>query len=103
VEPNLDPDESALVRARTLHGLGAWDWRPLLGRLQVPVLLIHGRENPIPIEASMEYAMRLPQGRLLVLDESGHFPWLERPVLFFVALNAFLDGTWPEGAQVLRP
>jgi hypothetical protein len=30
---------------------------------------------------------------------SGPFAWIERPQIFFGAVEAFLRGAWPEGAE----
>jgi pimeloyl-ACP methyl ester carboxylesterase len=38
----------------------------------------------------------LPDARLIVIEGSGHFPPLERPDVFFPAVNEFLSGDWPE-------
>ena len=34
---------------------------------------------------------RVPHGELVVLDETGHFPWLESPAEFFAAVDSWLD------------
>ena len=35
----------------------------------------------------------LPQGKALDIEEAGHFPWLERPDVFFEAVEDFLLNT----------
>ncbi len=61
--------------------------------------MIHGTVDFIPLESAGEWAAALPNGRLLVLDGSGHFPYLEVPERFFGAAEAFLKGRWPAGAE----
>jgi pimeloyl-ACP methyl ester carboxylesterase len=35
-----------------------------------------------------------------VIDGAGHFPFVERPEVFFPAIESFLRGNWPPGATV---
>ena len=67
----------------TLPSLGDWDWRPALGAVNAPALVIHGAHDHVPLESAREWASALPNGRLLVLEGSGHFPYLEMPERFF--------------------
>ena len=76
----------------TLQSLGAWDWRPALRGVRAPTLVIHGTEDFIPVATARDWARTLPNGRLLLLDGVGHFPYLEAPDRFFAAVEAFLDG-----------
>jgi proline-specific peptidase len=78
------------------------DWRPQLASVKVPTLVIHGMEDLIPLEASREWAAALPNARLLVIPGVGHFPHLESPEVFFPAVDQFLKGEWPEGAEVVK-
>ena len=57
-----------------------------------PALVIHGREDPIPLESS-EDAARALGARLVVIDGSGHVPYVEQPRALFTAVRAFLDET----------
>lgn len=41
----------------------------------------------------------LPNGRLFVIEQSGHFPFVERPDAFFPAATTFLRGEWPPAAR----
>lgn len=88
--PNNEPDFSAQVSALRLEKLGNWDWRPLLARMKTPTLLVHGSEAPVPLESAEEWAAILPDARLVVVPESGHMPWLERPDVFFDPVAEFL-------------
>lgn len=94
------------VNATLMDGLGNFDWRPLLKSVRVPTLVIHGDRDPIPMEAAREWAAGLPAARLLVIANSGHFPFVEQPDLFFAASTEFLSGRWPASAtrvQLLSP
>jgi pimeloyl-ACP methyl ester carboxylesterase len=54
------------------------------------------------MESACEWTKLVQDGRLLVVPEAGHLPWLEQPELFFSAVAAFLGGVWPENAKVFR-
>lgn len=50
--------------------------------LAMPVVLVHGRQDPIPISAAAATAALIPGARLEPIDDCGHFPWLEQPGVF---------------------
>lgn len=85
----------------TFASLGDWDWRPSLRAVTAPTLVIHGTEDPLPLEGAREWAAVLPNARLLLLEGIGHFPYLETPERFFGAVDEFLRGGWPEGARAV--
>ncbi len=76
-----------------------WDWRKRVTSIKTPTLVIHGEEDLIPLESSLEWAEAIPQARLLTIACSGHFPHLEAPDIYFSAVEKFLDGGWPEGLR----
>lgn len=57
------------VYGHTLASLGDWDWRPLLAGMQVPTLILHGAQDPIPPDSASEWAATLPDARLLVMEQ----------------------------------
>jgi proline iminopeptidase len=80
----------------------AWDFRPRLGALQFPLLVMQGTDDVVPIEASRDWAAHSGNARFLRLEGAGHLPYLERPEEFFAAATAFLGGAWPQNAEVVR-
>jgi pimeloyl-ACP methyl ester carboxylesterase len=64
-----------------------------LERLAVPTLLVRGADSPSLPDASAEEAMRrLPDGRLLSVERSGHFVPQERSALVTDAIAGFFSG-----------
>lgn len=57
-------------------------------------LLVWGRDDRIvPLRSGQEIAAAMPAGRLVVLDQCGHWPQFERPEAFHQAVLPFLaDG-----------
>ncbi len=80
------------VQRSVWESLGDYDLFPQLETLQVPTLIVHGRHDPIPLESS-ERAGRAMRARLLVLEASGHVPYVEQPAALFSAIEQFLDDT----------
>jgi len=69
-------------------------------QIHTPVLTIHGRKDrSAPYGGGKEWAHLLPNGRLLTVDEGGHFPWVEAPETVYGAINQFLAGEWPAAAR----
>jgi len=63
-----------------------------LDTVTVPTLILHGRHDPIPL-ASSEAAARSLRARLVVLEHSGHVPYVEQPDTLFRAIRTFLAQT----------
>lgn len=82
-----------VMESRDAIGLGS-----RLGDVRASTLVIHGDIDFVPLAGSEAYAALIPDARLLRLPGVGHFPHLERPEVFYQAVDAFLDGRWPEGA-----
>lgn len=71
------------------ESLGDFDLRPRIPSLQVPALVLHGEDDPIPAETARELAGLL-RARLVSLPDCGHVPYVESPELFTRALDDFL-------------
>jgi pimeloyl-ACP methyl ester carboxylesterase len=54
--------------------------------------VVHGRQDPIPLESSEQIARALG-ARLVVIEGSGHVPYVEQSPALFSAIRAFLDET----------
>jgi pimeloyl-ACP methyl ester carboxylesterase len=65
--------------------------RNSLHTINIPVKLIWGREDKItPLFAGEEFERILPNAELTILEECGHAPMMEYPVLFNEILGQFL-------------
>jgi len=60
--------------------------------LAVPTLIVHGRQDPIPL-ASSEALARQMGASLVVIDGAGHVPYVEQPRQLFDAVRTFLERT----------
>ena len=68
--------------------LGEYDLGPRLPSLAaIPSLVVHGRQDPIPIATAMQTAQQMG-ARFVPLERCGHVPYIEAPVPLFAALEA---------------
>jgi proline iminopeptidase len=88
------------VRTYPQRSLDAWDLTAGLRRVSAPVLVIHGDEDSNPVQAAKNWVAALPNARLFLIEKTGHFPQVDRPSVFFPAVEAFLRGEWPEPARL---
>lgn len=64
------------------------DLREGLEKVEAPVLVIHGKDDPLP--SGEEVHATFPSSKFVLLENAGHFPWLEQPDAFYAALGEFL-------------
>ena len=82
------------VQQSVWESLGDFNLIAALTGVRIPSIIIHGRDDPIPLASSREAASALGTN-LVVLDECGHVPYVEQPSKLFAALDPFLDETNP--------
>ena len=71
--------------------------------MKAPVLTIHGRrDRQGPYGGGREWAMTLPDARLVTIDIAAHVPWIEARERVFGSIETFLDGAWPEAAEKVK-
>jgi pimeloyl-ACP methyl ester carboxylesterase len=71
-----------------------------LANVSPTVLTIHGtKDRSIAYGGAREWAMLLPNARLITLENVAHAPWIEAPEKVFGAVETFLSGDWPESAE----
>jgi pimeloyl-ACP methyl ester carboxylesterase len=71
--------------------IGRPDSRPLLADIDVPTVVIAGRQDQVaPLPRSQEMAADIATSRLVVLEECGHMSPLEKPAEVAAALRRWL-------------
>jgi proline iminopeptidase len=96
-------NKAASVDRYTFPSLGEYDWRPAMRAVTAPTLVIQGPWEFMPLDFTREWIDALPNARLLLLEQGGHFAYLDSPVEFFAAADAFLSGRWPTRAVGRQP
>jgi D-alanyl-D-alanine dipeptidase len=74
----------------TAYDKGASARIEALKKVDIPALIIHGRQDPMPESVALENQKLLKGSRLVWLERSGHWPWIEQPEAFEKALFEFL-------------
>ena len=63
----------------------------LLARVNIPTRIIWGKEDRlVPLECGQLYQKAIPGSDLVVIDNCGHVPQLEKPAEFVSAAMEFL-------------
>ena len=71
-----------------------------LAAVRTPTLVVHGtHDRSAPYGGAREWAMLLPEARLVTVTGGGHAPWIEAPELVVGSIATFLDGQWPDAAE----
>jgi proline iminopeptidase len=87
-----------IVKARAIEErLYDQTWRAseydLLEKLRackVPTLVLHGAQDFIPVACASHIAEAVPGARLVLIDDCGHFAYLEHSLDVFKAIEAFV-------------
>jgi proline iminopeptidase len=95
--PALSPEmreSSRLVNTLTWRSIENWNWLDDFHETDVPVLVLHGKSDPMPLESAREWAEAIPNARFAVIENAGHKPYIERPEEFFRTVTEFLNGEY---------
>ena len=77
-----------------LRAIMDYDYRDRLPEIGIPVLIVWGRQDLlVPVSDADAYAELIgPNARVVVFEDTGHVPMLERPSRFNELLRGFLAG-----------
>lgn len=77
--------------------LPTYDVRDRLGEITAPTLVVGGRHDWAypPEYGAIPLAEGIPGAELVLLEQSGHFPFVEEPDAFRAAVSGWLDGRTP--------
>jgi pimeloyl-ACP methyl ester carboxylesterase/class 3 adenylate cyclase len=78
------------------------DVRPILPTLIVPTLVIHAREDLMPVQGGRYLADHIPGARYLEVDGAAHAPWFTEPDKILTGIEEFLTGSHAAPAQSHR-
>jgi class 3 adenylate cyclase len=77
----------------TLEAVFRVDVRPLLSTIAAPTLVIHAREDVVPVQHGRYIADHIPGARMLEVDGNDHVPWLADPDKILTVIEEFLTGS----------
>lgn len=69
---------------------GDWDLRAQLGSLKVPLLVVHGEAETIPMDMVEAWVASMPNAQILKVPRAAHFTYAERPEVVWPAVEVFL-------------
>jgi pimeloyl-ACP methyl ester carboxylesterase len=83
-----------LAASRMLQDHMNVDWRDQLSRIDVPVLICAGEQDPqAPVDAAVASAALMRNARVARFAQSGHCPFIEEPAAFNRELEDFVAAT----------
>jgi class 3 adenylate cyclase len=81
------------------------DVRPILPTLTAPTLVVHAREDLMPVQCGRYLADHIPGARYLEVDGAEHAPWFTEPDRILTEIEEFLTGSHaapPQSHRALR-
>ena len=78
------------------------DVRPILPTLAVPTLVIHAREDLVPVQGGRYLADHVAGARYLEVDGADHAPFFTEPDTILTGIEEFLTGSHAAPAQSHR-
>ncbi len=89
-------DDRYVENSTMLQGLGAdpsflsFDLHPHLSSLSMPTLILHGVHDPVSSAEIEPLRDAIRDSRLIMIEESGHFPFIEKQAEFNTHILHFL-------------
>jgi pimeloyl-ACP methyl ester carboxylesterase/class 3 adenylate cyclase len=90
-----------MIRA-TLESNFRLDVRLILPTLSVPTLVIHARDDLMPVQCGRYLAASIPGARYLEVGGAAHAPWLTEPDTILTGIEEFLTGSHAAPSQSHR-
>jgi pimeloyl-ACP methyl ester carboxylesterase/class 3 adenylate cyclase len=78
------------------------DVRPILPTLTAPTLVIHAREDTMPVQFGRYLADHIPGARWLEVEGVDHAPWFTEPDKILTGIEEFLTGSHAAPSQSHR-
>ena len=96
-------------RQFTIPGMGWWaclmtTWdevnhsravRSRLRTCRLPVLILRGDSDYLPVEIARQYVATLPNARMIAVPAAGHFIWMDQPEVYRREIETFFLGSIP--------
>ena len=101
---HLELDRTTLGKLMSVSGalrgyLADYDIHDQLDAINCPTLIIHGAADPIPLESAERIHQRIAGSELVVMEQCGHFPFVENRGGFLALVGGFLEGDQAELSQ----
>ncbi len=91
-------EESAQSGFQVREEMSKTDWMqpginlfPDLKKLDIPTFILHGKQDIVPDWTAEQVHAAIPNSEMVMLEECGHFPYIEKPSEFFGEVCQFLN------------
>ncbi|MDX1619048.1 MAG: alpha/beta fold hydrolase, partial [Balneolaceae bacterium] len=74
-----------------MNDIENYNLHPELSAMKVPTLLVYGSIEPATSISGPKLQQTLPNSEMIVIEDAGHFPFVEKPDLFLARLREFLE------------
>lgn len=95
---NLDMTSTALLNGNKINTLfrenvlhQPFNLNNDLNALKISTLVLHGDVDPIPPMTAKIIHENIPGSKYVLLQNCGHFPYVEQPAIYFKLINDFLN------------
>ncbi len=68
------------------------NYYPQLKKIKASLLVLHGMADNLPLAAAERLKSTVPNGKLVVFQKSGHFPFVEEQDKFIETVSGFMSG-----------
>ncbi|MGH9946155.1 MAG: alpha/beta fold hydrolase [Pyrinomonadaceae bacterium] len=83
--------EMPITYARNFYDSDQRNLRGILQKINIPVLIVHGRQDPlVPVDTAREHARLVPQSEYFELPDEDHFTTFMHPERLSPMIEAFL-------------
>lgn len=89
--PDYSMTRAAQVNARMGKELAERQWAPAMRAVTVPVLIVHGDADFIPMESSQAWRASFTNAQLVPIAGASHFSFADQPTAVIQAIEHFLD------------
>jgi proline iminopeptidase len=97
--PTEWPENQGPLWSAFMPSIERLDLRPRLVELRMPRLVVRPNRDLIPVEGVKEWLIPDAPVRLLTVSGADHAVYIDRPDVVIPALDTFLRGGWPPGAE----
>ena len=69
----------------------AIDFTEIIKKTNIPITVIHGDDDYLPLFLHEEWTSTIPNVELKVIENAGHLPWYDQPEIFKTAILSALE------------
>ncbi len=88
--PFVNNEVNQQISSETPNYLESREFITGISNIHFPSLFIHGETDPRPGKYSLQLSSSLSNSTFSLIAKSGHYPWLDNPIILEKRLNDFL-------------